>query len=197
MKESNQCGGACGSKENRQHGTKDPETAAQDQIISETLGAIDHKFLVMSGKGGVGKSSVSTNLAMALSRKGMKVGLMDVDLHGPDIPRMLGLEGLLEVNEQGRILPKEYTDHLKVVSVDSLTEDQDSAIIWRGPLKLHVVRQFLSHVQWGKLDYLFIDTHPGLNEETLLSISISNALLNKAMASPWRFCLDRAWPSPK
>jgi ATP-binding protein involved in chromosome partitioning len=141
--------------------------AAQDELIKESLALIKHKFLVMSGKGGVGKTSVSANLAIALSRKGAKVGLMDVDLHGPDIPRVLGLKGLLEVSADKRMIPKRYSDNLKVVSIESLTQDQDEAVIWRGPLKLHVIRQFISDAYWGALDYLVIDSPPGTGDEPL------------------------------
>jgi len=146
---------------------QDPETAVQDQLIQEALGMIKHKFLVMSGKGGVGKTSVAANLAVALSKKGTKVGLMDVDLHGPDIPRMLGLKGLLEVSADSRLVPKAYSDNLKVVSIESLTQDQDDAVIWRGPLKMHVIRQFISDVHWERLDYLIIDSPPGTGDEPL------------------------------
>jgi Mrp family chromosome partitioning ATPase/predicted Fe-Mo cluster-binding NifX family protein len=159
MSESNTCK-SCGPKQ-------DPDTAVQDQLIQEALGMIKHKFLVMSGKGGVGKTSVAANLAVALSKKGAKVGLMDVDLHGPDIPRMLGLKGLLEVSADNRLVPKAYSDNLKVVSIESLTQDQDEAVIWRGPLKMHVIRQFISDVHWERLDYLIIDSPPGTGDEPL------------------------------
>ena len=143
------------------------DMAVQDKLIKESLALIKHKLLVMSGKGGVGKTSVSANLAIALSKKGAKVGLMDVDLHGPDIPRMLGLKGLLEVSADKRMIPKPYSDNLKVVSVECLTQDTDEAVIWRGPLKLHVIRQFISDVHWGGLDYLIIDSPPGTGDEPL------------------------------
>jgi ATP-binding protein involved in chromosome partitioning len=159
MSKSKTCN-ACGPKQ-------DPDEAVQDQRIQEALGMIKHKFLVMSGKGGVGKTSVAANLAVALSKKGAKVGLMDVDLHGPDIPRMLGLKGLLEVSADNRLVPKAYSDNLKVVSIESLTQDQDEAVIWRGPLKMHVIRQFISDVHWERLDYLFIDSPPGTGDEPL------------------------------
>jgi ATP-binding protein involved in chromosome partitioning len=143
------------------------DMAAQDKLIKESLALIRHKLLVMSGKGGVGKTSVSANLAIALSKKGAKVGLMDVDLHGPDIPRMLGLKGLLEVSADKRMIPKPYSDNLKVVSIECLTQDTDEAVIWRGPLKLHVIRQFISDTHWGRLDYLIIDSPPGTGDEPL------------------------------
>ncbi len=141
--------------------------AAQDQIIKDSLSLIRNKFIVMSGKGGVGKTSVAANLAMALSKQGARVGLMDVDLHGPDIPRILGLKGVLEASVDGRIKPKPYSDNLEVVSVGSMAGDPDKAVIWRGPLKLQVIRQFISGVQWGKLDYLIIDSPPGTGDEPL------------------------------
>jgi ATP-binding protein involved in chromosome partitioning len=159
MSESKTCN-SCGPKQ-------EPDEAVQDQRIQEALGMIKHKFLVMSGKGGVGKTSVAVNLAVALSKKGAKVGLMDVDLHGPDIPRMLGLKGLLGVSADNRLVPKAYSDNLKVVSIESLTQDQDEAVIWRGPLKMHVIRQFISDVHWERLDYLIIDSPPGTGDEPL------------------------------
>ena len=156
----------CDSKQDCAH-QMDQGMAAQDQAIRESLGLIKNKFLVMSGKGGVGKTSVSANLAVALSRQGAKVGLMDVDLHGPDIPRMLGLKGLLDISADNRMVPKTYSENLKVVSIESLAQDTDDAVIWRGPLKMHVIRQFISDVHWGRLDYLIIDSPPGTGDEPL------------------------------
>ena len=121
---------------------------------------------VTSGKGGVGKSSTSVNLAMALAQKDRSVGLIDVDLHGPDIPRMLGLDGILEMNSEQLLVPKQYNTNLSTVSVASLTEGEDDAIIWRGPLK-YVIQQFIGQVAWGKLDFLIIDAPPGTGDEPL------------------------------
>jgi ATP-binding protein involved in chromosome partitioning len=165
MDHSDKCN--CGSKQDR--GRKpDTAMAAQDQAIQESLALIKNKFLVMSGKGGVGKTSVAVNLAVSLSRNGAKVGLLDVDLHGPDIPRMLGLKGLLDISADNRMMiPKAYSENLKVVSIESLTQDTDDAVIWRGPLKMHVIRQFISDVRWGGLDYLIIDSPPGTGDEPL------------------------------
>lgn len=143
------------------------EVDPQDKAIQESLGLIKKKFLVMSGKGGVGKTSVSVNLAVALANKGAKVGLMDVDLHGPDVPRMLGLTGLLDVDDDRHLLPKRHSENLGVISIESLSQDADDAIIWRGPLKMHVIRQFISDVHWGQLDYLIIDSPPGTGDEPL------------------------------
>lgn len=143
------------------------DMAAQDQAIKESLALIKDKFLVMSGKGGVGKTSVAVNLAVALSKRGDKVGLMDVDLHGPDIPRMLGLRGLVETTADGRFIPKPYSDNLKVISIESMTPNVDEAVIWRGPLKMHAIRQFIYDVHWGRLDYLIVDSPPGTGDEPL------------------------------
>lgn len=165
MSKSKTCGsGGPGESCSSQH---NQDMGAQDQAIQEALGLIKNKLLVMSGKGGVGKSSVSTNLAVALSKTGAKVGLMDVDLHGPDIPRMLGLKGLLDISPDNRMIPKAYSDNLKVVSIESLAQDTDQAVIWRGPLKMQVIRQFISDVHWGQLDYLVIDSPPGTGDEPL------------------------------
>jgi Mrp family chromosome partitioning ATPase len=127
----------------------------------------NRKFIVMSGKGGVGKTSVSVNLATALARNGFKVGLMDIDIHGPDIPRMLGLSGMLQMNEKKKINPINYSENLTVVSIESLMSDKDNAIIWRGPIKHNIIRQFISDVEWGNLDFLIIDAPPGTGDEPL------------------------------
>ena len=138
-----------------------------DALVKATLNQITHKLMVMSGKGGVGKSSVSVNLATALATKGFHVGLMDVDIHGPDIPRMLGLTQDLTVNGAKRIIPARYSRKLSVVSIESLMPDKDAAIIWRGPAKHGIIRQFVGDVDWGPLDYLIIDAPPGTGDEPL------------------------------
>ena len=141
----------------------------QDLQIKERLLRIKHKILVMSGKGGVGKSSVATYLSVALARKGYRVGLMDVDLHGPSIPRMLGLKGSLrEGTGAGKARPVSYLPNMEVISIESLLgEDKDAATIWRGPLKIGVIRQFVSDLEWNDLDYLIIDSPPGTGDEPL------------------------------
>lgn len=141
--------------------------AMQNMIIDNTLGKIKHKILVMSGKGGVGKSSVSTNLAVRLARKGYQVGLLDVDLHGPSIAGMLGVTGLLDVTSDKLAIPKAYGDNLKIISMQSLMQDKDQAVIWRGPAKANAIRQFVADVQWGDLDFLVIDSPPGTGDEPL------------------------------
>ena len=123
----------------------------------------------MSGKGGVGKSTVSVNLALGLANKGYQVGLMDVDIHGPDVVRMLNLTGGIEppATKDGLVSPLKYSDNLKVVSLEFMMRDRNEAIIWRGPLKIQAIRQFISDMDWGDLDYLIIDAPPGTGDEPL------------------------------
>ncbi len=140
----------------------------QDIEIKESLLRIKHKILVMSGKGGVGKSSVAAYLSVALAKKGYKVGLMDVDLHGPSIPRMLGLQGNIGQGSSGKARPVSYLPNMEVISIESLLgENKDAATIWRGPLKIGVIRQFISDMQWNDLDYMIIDSPPGTGDEPL------------------------------
>lgn len=138
-----------------------------EETAARALSKIRNKFLIMSGKGGVGKTSTSVNLAIALARKGYKVGLLDVDLHGPDIPKMLGLEGTMEVSQNRKLKPKKFSENLCAVSIESLLPDRDEAVIWRGPVKYNAIRQFIEEVEWGELDYLIVDAPPGTGDEPL------------------------------
>jgi Mrp family chromosome partitioning ATPase len=140
---------------------------AQDAALQDSLGRIRHKLIVMSGKGGVGKTNTAVNLALALAGQGRQVGLMDVDLHGPDIPRVLGLMGMLGVSANQKLAPMRHGENLKAVSIESLTASKDDAIIWRGPIKYSAIRQFIADVDWGDLDYLVIDSPPGTGDEPL------------------------------
>jgi ATP-binding protein involved in chromosome partitioning len=156
--------------ETENQGCSFSEKKDQQQIeITQTLGHIGNKILVMSGKGGVGKSSVAAYLALALSRRGYRVGLMDVDLHGPSIPRILGLHGnVLPGKLEGKARPVIYSPNLQVISIETLLgENKDVATIWRGPLKIGVIRQFISDLEWGDLDYLIVDSPPGTGDEPL------------------------------
>ena len=129
---------------------------------------IGRKILVLSGKGGVGKSTVAANLAISLAQAGKKVGLLDVDLHGPSIPKLLGLDGhRLGLDAAGRISPIQIGENLSVVSVGLMLDSAQDAVIWRGPMKYNVIRQFLKDVDWGRLDYLVIDSPPGTGDEPL------------------------------
>ena len=139
--------------------------AAQDAAIANVLGQVRNTLFVMSGKGGVGKSSVTVNIAVSLAQKGYKVGIMDVDLHGPSIPNLLGLDCGLEMDDQDRLIPAEYMKNLHVISIDSLLRNRDQAVLWRGPKKTAAIRQFLSDVAWGDLDFLLIDSPPGTGDE--------------------------------
>ncbi len=141
--------------------------AEREAKVKETLGKIKNKFVVMSGKGGVGKTSTSVNLSIALANQGYKVGIMDVDLHGPDVPRMLGMQGLLDLNAEKKLTPMAYSPNLGAVSVESLTTGKDDAIIWRGPIKFSAIQQFIADVAWGDLDFLIIDSPPGTGDEPL------------------------------
>ena len=141
--------------------------AALEAAVKTSLAQIKHKLIVMSGKGGVGKTSTSVNLAIALARSGAKVGLIDVDLHGPDVPRMLGFKGMMDLNSENKLDPMRYNDNLRAVSIETLTQDKDSAIIWRGPVKHSVIQQFIGQVAWGDLDFLLIDAPPGTGDEPL------------------------------
>jgi Mrp family chromosome partitioning ATPase len=138
-----------------------------DLKITKNLSKIKHKIIVLSGKGGVGKSTVSANLAFALSKKGYNVGLLDSDFHGPSIPKILGIENKKPAPTATGFDPVSVSPKLKVMSVGLLLEDNDSPVIWRGPLKMGVAKQFIGDVNWGELDYLIIDLPPGTGDEPL------------------------------
>lgn len=154
-------GGSCGA------GKHQMKKDAQDISVENSLKKIKNKFVIMSGKGGVGKTSTSVNLAIALSNKGFKVGLMDVDLHGPDVPRMLALKGELTLSNNNKLAPMKYSEKLSVISIEALISDKDEAIIWRGPMKYSAIKQFIGDVDWGELDFLIIDSPPGTGDEPL------------------------------
>ncbi len=146
------------------------DQSQQEMEISKRLGRIKNKILVMSGKGGVGKSSVASFLSISLAKRGFKVGLMDVDLHGPSIPRMLGMNANIAVSPvSGKAIPIEPLPNLQVISIESIMgADKDAATIWRGPIKIGVIRQFISDMDWwSDLDYLVIDSPPGTGDEPL------------------------------
>ena len=135
--------------------------------ISKMDENIKHKIMVLSGKGGVGKSTVATGLALSLARQGKKVGLMDIDITGPNVPKMLGLEQADLNVEEGQIHPADGPSGLKVISMAFLLEDPDKPVIWRGPIKLGAIQQFIGDVAWGELDTLIIDFPPGTSDEPL------------------------------
>ena len=135
--------------------------------IKNNLSNIKHQILVLSGKGGVGKSTVSANLALSLSKKGYDVGLLDGDIHGPSIPKLLGIEEKRPGASETGIAPVFALPKLKVMSMAFLIQDKDSPVIWRGPLKMSALKQFIEEVNWGDLDYLIIDLPPGTGDEPL------------------------------
>jgi len=145
----------------------DMERMEQDKVIGEKLSRIKRKILVMSGKGGVGKSTVAAYLALLLSRQGSRVGLLDVDLHGPSIPRLLNIQGGLQIQGPGMIRPFAFSENLEVLSMEMVLGDRDTAVIWRGPLKISAIKQFISDIEWGDKDYLIIDAPPGTGDEPL------------------------------
>ena len=139
----------------------------KDAAVRTSLQKIKHKIIVMSGKGGVGKTSTAVNLSLALADAGHKVGIMDVDLHGPDVPRMLGLDGMPELMANNKLSPMKYSEKLSAMSIESFIPSKDDAIIWRGPMKYSAIRQFIGDVEWGDLDFLVIDSPPGTGDEPL------------------------------
>lgn len=150
----------------------DMQRINEQMEMQETLRNIRHKIVVLSGKGGVGKSSVAANLSVALSRKGLKTGLLDTDLHGPSIPTLLGLSGGVTGQEKNVMEPAAFSDTLKVMSIGLLLEDQSQALVWRGPAKHGVIKQLIGSVSWGELDYLVVDCPPGTGDEPLSVIQL-------------------------
>lgn len=163
--------------------------AVQDQLIRSTLQNIRFKLFVMSGKGGVGKSSIAVNLAAALALKGFRVGLLDVDIHGPSIPHFLGLSGGLKSSRGSLLIPQKYGDRLFVVSTESLLKDTDQAILWRGPMKTSAIRQFIADVDWGHLDYLVIDSPPGTGDEPMTVLKTIPEALSIVVTTPQEISL--------
>lgn len=139
----------------------------EEKRLNDTLAQIKHKIIVLSGKGGVGKSTVAVNLAAALSEAGYRTGIMDVDIHGPSVPKLLGIDRIPLDNSKNMITPIQYSNKLKVMSIGSIMPDKDEPVIWRGPLKHNAIKQFIMDVEWGDLDYLIVDSPPGTGDEPL------------------------------
>jgi ATP-binding protein involved in chromosome partitioning len=161
----------CGSQQENKEGGNVPDEKlkafVEDMTLQDRMAQIKHKIMVLSGKGGVGKSTVAVNIAIALGLEGKKVGLLDADFHGPSIPTLLRLTGkTLKAGENG-IEPIEFVENVKVISVGFFIPEQDQAVIWRGPMKISVIKQLLTEVNWGELDYLIIDFPPGTGDEPL------------------------------
>jgi Mrp family chromosome partitioning ATPase len=168
--------GSCGQKNACDASKRQENESEKDfqsrQLLQSRLCRIKHKIVVMSGKGGVGKSTVAVNLAASLMLSGKRVGLMDVDIHGPSIPTMLGLENQSPLPAaNGSLIPILMGD-MKVMSIGFFLRNQDDAVVWRGPMKNTAITQFLRDVEWGDLDYLVIDSPPGTGDEPLSIVQI-------------------------
>ncbi len=162
----------------------------QDEAIAGSLGRIKRKLFVMSGKGGVGKSSVAVNIAAGLAQKGFKVGILDVDIHGPSVPNLLNLRGGIEASAGGDLLvPARYSDNLHVMSMDSLLRDKNTAVLWRGPRKTSAIRQFIADVDWGELDFLVIDSPPGTGDEHMTVLKTIPDVLSVVVTTPQEIAL--------
>ena len=149
------------------------ESIQEETKIQDTLRNIKHVIIVMSGKGGVGKSTVSSNLAMTLSMKGYQTGIMDIDITGPNIPKMFGVEDeQLTVNDQRQLVPVTVPPSLKIMSMAFLLPEKDAPVMWRGPVKMGAIKQFIEDVCWGDLDYLVIDMPPGTGDEALSIVQL-------------------------
>ncbi len=140
----------------------------QTEAIRKNLSRVNNIVMVISGKGGVGKSTVASSLALVLAGKGQKIGLLDIDIHGPNLPKILGVEKeRMQSPAENRIEPVRISNNLKLVSMAFLLTQENQAVIWRGPLKMKIIQQFLSDIQWGKLDWLIVDSPPGTGDEPL------------------------------
>jgi Mrp family chromosome partitioning ATPase len=146
---------------------KTDEQIEQDKRLDDRMKLVKHKIVVMSGKGGVGKSTIAVNIARGIAAKGYKVGIMDTDIHGPNVAKMLGMDDeMLYQNDDG-IEPPVSADNLKVVSLAMTGSGADTPIVWRGPLKMGFIKQLLADVNWGELDCLVVDSPPGTGDEPL------------------------------
>ncbi len=157
------------------------ESIEQEKRLKERMTEVRRTLIVMSGKGGVGKTTVAVNLAYGLAAKANKIGILDIDIHGPNIAKMLGIEGEKLAGSELGIEPVRVLPNLKAVSLAFLLEDKDQPIIWRGPMKAAIIKQFLSDVNWGELDYLIVDSPPGTGDEPLsacqLISNVSGAII--------------------
>ena len=173
MTEETKCEGC--SEEKCEAKDRKPGELAEDfyerQAITSRLCQVKNKLVVLSGKGGVGKSTVAVNLAVALSLAGKKVGLLDIDIHGPSVPKLLHLENVPVTGSETTLDPV-IAHKMKIMSIGLLLRDRDDAIIWRGPMKSNAIKQFLRDVEWGELDYLIVDSPPGTGDEPMTVIQL-------------------------
>ncbi len=165
------------------------QAAEKGAALEKVLSRIKYKLFIMSGKGGVGKSSVCVNLAAALARRGHKVGVLDVDLHGPSVPGLLGVANVSGLEyEDGGIVPLQR-GNLSIVSLHSFLKDPDQAVLWRGPKKSSAIRQFLQDVHWGDLDFLLIDSPPGTGDEHMTILKVIPDVLCIVVTTPQEVAL--------
>ena len=139
----------------------------EDANIAKNMAGVKKKFMIFSGKGGVGKTTTAVNLAYSIMSKGYKVGILDIDIHGPDVIKVMGLEDQKLTGTGNKIDPIKVFSAMKVMSTASILETEETPVIWRGPLKVKLIKQFLSDVNWGDLDYMIIDSPPGTGDEPL------------------------------
>ncbi len=172
-KQQEECNGVCEGCPTAQQCESDRKTTKGRGLPPKAEIDVDHVILVLSGKGGVGKSTVAVNLSFALSAHGYSVGLLDLDIHGPNIPKMLGLEGHHLTTLGKMIQPVRVTGNLAVVSMAFLLPDRSTPVIWRGPMKMSAISQFLSEVDWGHLDFLVVDLPPGTGDEALSIVQLA------------------------
>lgn len=164
------CDGNCNGCPSAQGCSGNTDQAKQEKAAID----VKHVILVMSGKGGVGKTTVAANLAMALSSRGLNTGLADIDIHGPNIPKMLGIEDQRLSSYDGKTIePVKVTGTLGVVSMAFLLPETSSPVVWRGPMKHTAIKQFLEEVNWGGIDYLVVDLPPGTGDEALSIIQLA------------------------
>ena len=159
--------GACNSCSSESNCSPDEKKLHTQAMLTARLSKIKYKIMVMSGKGGVGKSTVSVSLAATLNALGFSVGILDADIHGPNIPKMFGMTEKGVKSDENGMLPFEALEGLKVMSVGFLVRDDDDAVIWRAPVKHSMIEQFMSEVEWGELDFLIVDLPPGTGDEPL------------------------------
>lgn len=157
----------CQTCESTEKCSQEEKEMHDQKLIEKNMAQVRHKFMVLSGKGGVGKSSVAVNLAATLSTLGYDVGILDADIHGPNVPKMLGLDFERPHGSENGMLPVLTPDNLRVMSIGFFLRHEDDAIIWRGPLKHSLLKQFFGEVYWGDLDYLVMDLPPGTGDEPL------------------------------
>ncbi len=158
---------ACGTCSSAESCDSQIQEQHMDELLDGRLSLIKHRMVVMSGKGGVGKTTVAVNLAVALASQGKSVGILDGDIHGPNVPKMLGLNGRGPIMGDGGLIPIESAQNVKVMSLAFMLPDEDTPVVWRGPLKHTLFKQFIAEVNWGALDYLIVDLPPGTGDEPL------------------------------